>query len=658
MLQPNSQNPGLGSWALMTELKAPPNSAGFGTAVAADGQTGVVGSYGDDSDTGAAYVYVKSSSNHAKLTASDGQPGDFFGISVSINGNTIVVGASSANGGHGKAYVYLKPLNGWADMTETAQITASDGQNGDQFGASVSISGKTVVVGAPIHGVGSNQVQGAAYIFVEPANGWASMTQTAELTASNGSTNSGLGRCVSMSGDTAVAGGYFPSGDSSRGAVYVFTESAHGWTNMTETARLTNSKDGGIGSSVSISDGTIATGSPFGGPGAPGEAYVYVRSGNAWKSTITPTAELSASDGDQQDEFGASVSTNGISVLVGAQMAHCLGYGCRRGFGNGIVYAFSEPSGGWVSATQTQELTPADGHARGYFGTSVSVGGSAVMIGAETNTAYAYQYSSNSGFAILPVPGSTTVDLAGVNNLGEIVGSSDAGSFVYSDGGFTAIAVPGATSTYAQGINDAGEVVGYYQDSANVVHGFTELDGSYVTLDYPGTTGSYLQGINNAGAIVGNYCCISTGQIQGFVYGGGVFTVLSFPGSQDTVAFGINNQQVIAGDYCYSPCTQGGGGFLYNNGTFTTVNHPGATGGTSIAGINDNDDLVGEWSNTIETRAFAYWNRTRSFVNFSLGGTNNTSGKGINNSEEIVGEFYEFENGFVYYGFYGHLPGH
>ena len=73
--------------------------------------------------------------------------------SVSISGNTVVVGAADAtvggNSDQGAAYVFTEPGSGW---TQTAKLTASDGAANDCFGYSVSISGNTVVVGAPGHG--------------------------------------------------------------------------------------------------------------------------------------------------------------------------------------------------------------------------------------------------------------------------------------------------------------------------------------------------------------------------------------------------------------------------------------------------------------------------------------------------------------------------
>jgi len=138
------------AWAQLAELTPTTrvNQDWFGVSSAISGNTVVVGAFDANIEkTGAAYVYVKPSSGWgnmtqtAALTPSDG--GEGFGTSVAINGNTIIVGAANAsnlnhqapqNQGPGAAYVFVKPVSGWKDMTETAKLTASDGADGDAFG--------------------------------------------------------------------------------------------------------------------------------------------------------------------------------------------------------------------------------------------------------------------------------------------------------------------------------------------------------------------------------------------------------------------------------------------------------------------------------------------------------------------------------------------
>ena len=150
-------------------------------------------------DAGARYpIRIDPFIQQAKLTASDG-PGGFLGASVAVSGNTIVAGAplTTVNGNihQGAVYVFVKPKNGWAHATQTAELTASDGGIGQEFGGNnlsspffggnaVAISGDTIVVAAPSNGV---------YVFVKPNSGWRDATQTAKLTASN-EDYPGLGR--------------------------------------------------------------------------------------------------------------------------------------------------------------------------------------------------------------------------------------------------------------------------------------------------------------------------------------------------------------------------------------------------------------------------------------------------------------------------------
>jgi hypothetical protein len=87
----------------------------------------------------------------------------------------------------------------------------------------VAVSGHTVVAGAPFATVNGHQFQGAAYVFVKPPGGWASETQQAKLTASDGAFDDMFGS-VAASRDTVVAGAAFATvnGHGIQGATYVF----------------------------------------------------------------------------------------------------------------------------------------------------------------------------------------------------------------------------------------------------------------------------------------------------------------------------------------------------------------------------------------------------------------------------------------------------
>jgi hypothetical protein len=116
------------------------------------------------------------------------------------------------------------PAAGWANATQTAELTASDGGAEDGLGSAVAVSGSTIVAGAPFHEAGINAEQGAAYVFTMPAAGWANAPQAAELTASDGVAEDGLGSAVGVSGNTIVAGapGHKVGAKAEQGAAYAF----------------------------------------------------------------------------------------------------------------------------------------------------------------------------------------------------------------------------------------------------------------------------------------------------------------------------------------------------------------------------------------------------------------------------------------------------
>ncbi|HTU43056.1 MAG TPA: hypothetical protein VMF10_15205 [Candidatus Aquilonibacter sp.] len=335
-------------WQNMTQvaqLSSSDNAVGFGTSVAISGSTIVVGAANasnfdgrglapPSASPGAAYVFVEpptgwtDTTESAKLSASDGQPGDAFGNSVSISGNTIAVGAlfaedSAGNSFAGKAYVFERPEGGWGGkLNQTAELTASDSQLLNHMGASIEVSGSTVVAGA----YGHNNFQGAAYVFSEPSGGWANMTQTAELSASNGKSSDDFGFAAAISDNTVVIGA---PNVASKGAAYVFVEPADGWTNATQTAELHavgEAAGASFGESAGISGRVIVIGAPgttVNGNLEQGAAYFFVEPSSGW--TSSKGMELTASDGGANDTFGASAAISGTTVVAGAPAGNAPG---------------------------------------------------------------------------------------------------------------------------------------------------------------------------------------------------------------------------------------------------------------------------------------------------------------------------------------------
>ena len=228
----------------------------------------VAGDWESNNSQGAAYVFVKPKpgwgvtnvgriqTQTAKLTASDGAADDGLGWSVAIHGNTVAVGAPyhTANGclGCGASYVFVKPADGWIDMTQTAELTDGHLQGSANFGYSVAIQGRHLVVGNNNGDNGNNHL-GSAYLFIEPSDGWTN-TQgpDATLTASDGETFDNFGISAAISGKTIVIGSD-RSNINLTGAAYVFGP----WPYSLATFDAPPTRNKGWGELPSRGDGAI-----------------------------------------------------------------------------------------------------------------------------------------------------------------------------------------------------------------------------------------------------------------------------------------------------------------------------------------------------------------------------------------------------------------
>ncbi len=385
-----------------------------GNSVSVDGDYAVVAAYGYNGYQGRAFVLYNTGTSWdtvAILTASDGEQNDYFGYSVSISGSTIVVGAygdkdKENNDYLGAAYVFVKPTSGWTTMTETAKLTASDGAESDYFGISISISGNTIVVGAYKEDSKATN-SGSAYVFEKPASGWSTSNESAKLTASDAAASDYFGRSVSIYDSTIVIGAYCDDDNGSgSGSAYVFNEPTTGWTTMSETAKLTAS-DGAsydyFGRSVAISDSTIVIGAFSDDDNGSCSGSAYVfKESTTGWASMTETAKLTASDGSGSDDFGYSVSISDSTIVIGAY------YDNDNGYSSGSAYVFKEPTTGWITMTETAKLLAADGAIGDHFGCSVSISDNTIIIGADCSV----DIGINSGSAYIfetPATGCTNM---------------------------------------------------------------------------------------------------------------------------------------------------------------------------------------------------------------------------------------------------------
>jgi len=389
----------------------------FGWQVAIGGDNVVVTSVSDDDNgenSGSAYLFERDAGGPsnwgqvAKLTASDGAAVDGFGHSVSISGDTVAISAvldDDLGDSSGSAYLFDRPESGWTDMTETVKLTASDGAAGEYFGWSVSISGDTLIVGAPVHPGG-----GAAYLFERDEEGPTNWGQVAKLSASDGAAISWFGRTVAISGGTVVVGARADEahGGGQSGSAYLFEKPTDGWANNTETAKLTTSGasyEDYFAEFAAISGDVVlvSAGGDDAGGLASGAAYLFEKPVSGWVST-TETAKLTASDAAEFDGFGSSVSISGTAVVVGARQD------ADNGLFSGSAYLFLKPESGWATMTETVKITASDGAEQDYFAWSTAIDGGIVVVGSSAddddgeNSGSAYVYSHFTPVAAVYLP--------------------------------------------------------------------------------------------------------------------------------------------------------------------------------------------------------------------------------------------------------------
>lgn len=287
-----------GTWAEEAYLKPSNTGAGdhFGWSVSLSGTllavgapfesssaTGVNGdSMNDDAiDSGAVYVFRYGESEtwteEAYLKASNTGAGDRFGAAVSLSGELLTVGAeeedSNARGVNGDqaddsatesgaVYVFRRGTGGtWA---QEVYLKASDAEAEDAFGASLSLEGDSLAVGA---------MNETVYVYRRSSDG--SWAEQAALHASTPDDYDYFGISVSLFGDVLAVGAEGedssatgPHGDeesqraSDSGAVYLFRRNESGaWIQELYLKAPNTDADDRFGSSVCLWGDSLAVGS-------------------------------------------------------------------------------------------------------------------------------------------------------------------------------------------------------------------------------------------------------------------------------------------------------------------------------------------------------------------------------------------------------------
>ncbi len=389
--------PDQGNWVTGTTYteETASASAKFGSAVAIYDQNITVGAQGKNNNKGIAYT-IKGGTRYTLSSETSGS-GDLFGCSVSSFGSTVVVGAKNYDGGilnAGAAYVYT--WNG-TSYVET-MLTAYDRRANDMFGSAVAAYGNTLAISATGSDTkGSNS--GSIYLY--RWTGGSAYAFRNRISPYDGAVSDDFGCSLAAgtsttnSRDLVIVGARNDDDKGiNSGSVYIYKWDGASYV-ITDKLSGHDGQAGDLfGTSVAIYGDILVVGAVGKDVLGTDTGKVYVYQWRDDSGRFALRTTLAASDRSSGDMFGSSVSISGNYIIVGAA-----GNG-DKGTNSGSSYIFELNTGTWI-ATQKAKVLPGD-----------------------NNSAY-YQYGLASGLF-----GNTAV----VGSMNTVSGTANAGSvYTYSD---------------------------------------------------------------------------------------------------------------------------------------------------------------------------------------------------------------------------------
>lgn len=281
--------------------------------------------------TGSAYVFQKINGfweQQAKLLASDGETGDGFGSGVAIDGDTIIVGAPDADydglRSPGVAYVFARSNGVWSEQQPPLTHTAAN-KGDDKLGMHVSMDGDIAIIAGALR-------PGGSVVFSRQNGVWA---QEAILYPEDQADSWGFAYDSAIVGDTALlVGARSVTGQRSESAVYVLKRTAGVWSQQAKIIpdSLNSNAPYITIYSVAMVNDMFVVGTEVRSQydHYKSVAFTFERTGEDWAQQKM----FVASDNEEDDAFGFAVGINQDSVLVGSVRDSDLGEW------SGSVYVF------------------------------------------------------------------------------------------------------------------------------------------------------------------------------------------------------------------------------------------------------------------------------------------------------------------------------
>ncbi len=338
----------------------------FGTSVAlaANGDTALVGAPWGDKYHGQAWVFTRSGSTwtqQAELNGTGTGPGIEFGatVALSADGNTALIGhgTQETERFEGEAWVFTRSGSTWTQQA-TIPSPEPDRAFSTNFGTNVDLSGdgNTALIAMPIEG-------GASWVFTRSGSTWSQQHRF-------GGVGYRAGGALSFDGNTVLFSAIPVTEDkTTTGSAAVFTRDEEGvWTRQSGTLEPSGSEGIEYGDSFGpvealSGDGNtaIVRGSNSGGRGA---VWVFTRSEGVWTQQ---GEKLTGGAPFGFGESGVALSSDGNAALIGG--------------GGGDEWLFTRAEGLWTQEGEMQHVLGGEDVGSGQSQALSSEGGETVLVG-------------------------------------------------------------------------------------------------------------------------------------------------------------------------------------------------------------------------------------------------------------------------------------
>ena len=324
-----------------------------------------------------------------KIIPIECEQNDNFGRAVAIWGDHAIVGANGDDDKGGNAgAAYAIRYNGQTWVKEQKILSDDAGVN-DYFGCSVAISNSYAILGAYGNDVNGSK-SGAAYIYQLAHQGWQKIQK---LSPDDSNTNDHFGYAVDIDGDYAIIGAYGDDDQGSMsGSAYIFKRKGDTWVQQNKLVDVLGNRNDYFGFSVSISGDYAIIGAyrdDDKGDNS-GAALVFKNQNDTW----VKQTRLVANDGKTNDYFGYDVAISGEYAAIGAYRNDDISSNM------GSVYIYQLEKGNWIFK---KKIVPSDGSSSDYFGFSLDLIDTRLIIGAYgddekgSSSGSAYLYALNQG---------------------------------------------------------------------------------------------------------------------------------------------------------------------------------------------------------------------------------------------------------------------